>query len=393
MPRLAEGTDRILGEGAMQALKDAQQLEKAGRKILHFEIGQPDFPTPEHIKRAGIQAITDGFTRYTLTTGIPELKGAIQDEIQLSRGFTPDLDRVVVLPGVKPGIYLSMVAVCNPKDEVIYPDPGFPTYGSLCKYIGVKSIPIQLKEENGFQMDSGDIADRISSKTKLIILNSPHNPTGSVMTKRGLEDIVKIAEEYDCFILSDEIYSKFVYDSDFHSPASYDKAEERTILLDGFSKSYSMTGWRLGYLIGPRSFVEKLETLIINAFTCTSEFIQRAGVAALKGLQEDQIEMVNVFRKRRDRIVEGLNRIPGITCQIPQGAFYAWPNITKTHMSSKKMAHYLLHDAGVSCLPGTAFGAGGEGYLRFSYATSMETIDEALDSIKEAVGRLSTRQE
>lgn len=388
MPRLAEGTNRILGEGAMQALKDAQQLERQGRRILHFEIGQPDFPTPEHIKDAGIQAITDGFTKYTLTTGIPELKGAIQDEIQLSRGFTPELDRIVVLPGVKPGIYLSMAAICNPKDEVIYPDPGFPTYGSLCQYIGVKPIPIQLKEENGFQMDSGDIADRVSSKTKLIVLNSPHNPTGSVITKRGLEGIVKIAEEYDCFILSDEIYSKFVYDSDFLSPASYDKAEERTILLDGFSKSYSMTGWRLGYLIGPRFVVDKLETLVINAFTCTSEFIQRAGVAALKGPQGNQIEMVSVFRNRRDRIVEGLNRVPGFTCQIPQGAFYAWPNITKTRMSSKKMAQYLLHEAGVSCLPGTAFGAAGEGYLRFSYATSLETINEAMNSINEAVTKL-----
>lgn len=239
-------------------------------------------------------------------------------------------------------------------------------------------------------MDSGDIADRISSKTKLIILNSPHNPTGSVITKQGMEDIVKIAEEHDCFILSDEIYSKFVYDSDFLSPASYDEAKERTILLDGFSKSYSMTGWRLGYLVGPRSFVEKLETLIINAFTCTSEFIQKAGIAALKGPQDDQIEMVSVFRKRRDRIVDGLNKIPGFTCQIPQGAFYAWPDITSTRMSSKKMAHYLLHDAGVSCLPGTAFGAGGEGHLRFSYATSMETINEALGSMKEAMEKLST---
>jgi aspartate aminotransferase len=385
MLELAEGMDRILGEGALQVLKEAQQLELAGKRILHFEIGQPDFPTPDSIKRAGIKAIEDGFTRYTVTTGIPELKSAIQDEIDVTRSFRPGLEQIAILPGVKTGIYLSMISICNPKDEVIYPDPGFPTYHSLCQYIGAKPVPIRLKGENRFRMSPEDIAKAMSSKTKMIILNSPHNPTGSVMTKEELDQVAVIAEENDCFILSDEIYSKFVYDTEFFSATSHDKTRERSIMLDGFSKSHSMTGWRLGYLVGPKFFVEKLETLMVNAFTCTSEFIQKAGVAALKGPQDDQIRMRSVFRKRRNVIVDGLNQVPGFTCQKAQGAFYAWPNITETGMSSKEMAHYLLHEAAVSCLPGTAFGAGGEGYLRFSYATSMETITEAMKSIKEAI--------
>jgi aspartate aminotransferase len=387
MLRLAEGMDRILGEGALQVLKEAQQLELAGKRILHFEIGQPDFPTPDSIKRAGIKAIEDGFTRYTVTTGIPDLKRAIQDEIEVTRSFRPDLEQIVILPGAKTGIYLSMISICNPKDEIIYPDPGFPTYHSLCQYIGAKPCPIRLKEENRFRMSPDDIAKAISSKTKMIILNSPHNPTGSVMTKKELEQVAAIAEQNDCFILSDEIYSKFVYDAEFFSATAHDETRERSIMLDGFSKSHSMTGWRLGYLAGPRFFVEKLETLMVNAFTCTSEFIQWAGVAALKGPQDEQVRMRNVFRKRCDTIVDGLNQVPGFTCQKAQGAFYAWPNITGTGMSSKEMARYLLHEAGVSCLPGTAFGTGGEGYLRFSYATSMETIIEAMKSIKEAVTR------
>jgi aspartate aminotransferase len=385
MLQLAEGMDRILGEGALQVLKEAQQLEQAGKRILHFEIGQPDFPTPDHIKTAGIQAIKDGFTRYTLTTGIPELKSAIQDEIEVTRSFRPDLEQIAILPGAKPGIYLSMISICNPKDEVIYPDPGFPTYGSLCQYIGAKPMPIQLKEENRFRMDPDDISNQISSKTKMIILNSPHNPTGSVMTKKELEQVAVIAEDNGCFILSDEIYSKLVYETEFFSATTPDETRERSILLDGFSKSHSMTGWRLGYLVGPKFFVEKLETLMVNAFTCTSEFIQKAGIAALKGPQDDQIRMLSVFQKRREAIVDGLNQVPGFACQKARGAFYAWPNITKTGMTSKQMARFLLHEAGVSCLPGTAFGAGGEGYLRFSYATSLEKIAEGMKSTKEAI--------
>lgn len=388
MKPLAEGMYRILSEGALTVLREAKVLENQGRSILHFEIGQPDFPTPEHVKSAGIQGITDNYTRYTVTEGIPEFIQAIQKEIEITRGYTPDLNQILSLPGGKPGIYLTMVSTVNPGEEIIFPDPGFPTYGSLSQYIGAKSIPIKLKEENQFRLDPVDIAENITNRTKLIILNSPENPTGSVMTKGELEHIAEIAKEYDCFILSDEIYSKILYDVDFYSITSVDEASERSLLLDGFSKSHSMTGWRLGYLVGPAPLIQKISTLVVNAFTCIPEFIQRAGIAALTGPMDHHEVMMNAFRKRREIIVNGLNDIPGITCQLPDGAFYAWPNISGTGLSSRDLAHHLLHEAGIACLPGTAFGPGGEGYLRFSYATSIEVISKAIPLIKQAIERL-----
>ena len=388
MKPLAEGMNRILSEGALTVLREATAIENKGRSILHFEIGQPDFPTPEHVKSAGIQGIKDNYTRYTVTEGIPEFVQAIQKEIEVTRGYTPELDQILSLPGGKPGIYLSMISTVNPGDEIIFPDPGFPTYGSLSQYIGAKSIPIKLKEENRFRLDPVDIAEKISDKTKLIILNSPQNPTGSVMTKSELEHVAEIAREYDCFVLSDEIYSKLLYEANFHSITSIDEANEQSILLDGFSKSHSMTGWRLGYLVGPVALIQKISTLVVNAFTCTSEFIQRAGIAALTGPTEHHEAMMSAFRERRDIIVNGLNDIPGVTCQMPDGAFYAWPNISGTGLSSEDLAHYLLHEAGIACLPGTAFGSGGEGYLRFSYATSSEIISEAIPLIRQAIERL-----
>ena len=388
MKPLADGMNRILSEGALTVLREAKVLENKDRSILHFEIGQPDFPTPEHIKSAGIQGITDNYTRYTVTEGIPEFVQAIQKEVETTRGYTPELDQILSLPGGKPGIYLSMISTVNPCEEIIFPDPGFPTYGSLSQYIGAKSIPIKLKEENRFRLDPVDIAENISKNTKLIILNSPQNPTGSVMTKSELEHVAEIAREYDCFVLSDEIYSKIIYDADFHSVTSVDEASERSILLDGFSKSHSMTGWRLGYLVGPVALIQKISTLVVNAFTCTSEFIQRAGIAALTGPTDHHEVMMNAFRKHREVIVNGLNDIPSVTCQMPDGAFYAWPNISGTGLSSEELAHYLLHEAGIACLPGTAFGPGGEGYLRFSYATSSEIISEAIPLIRQAIERL-----
>lgn len=388
MKPLADGMNRILSEGALTVLREAKVLENKGRSILHFEIGQPDFPTPEHVKKAGIQGITDNYTRYTVTEGIPEFVQAIQKEIQITRGYTPELDQILSLPGGKPGIYLTMISTVNPSEEIIFPDPGFPTYGSLSQYIGAKSIPIRLKEENQFRMDPVDIAENISERTKLIILNSPQNPTGSVMTKSELEQVAEIAKEYDCFVLSDEIYSKIFYEGEFYSVTSFDKASERTIVLDGFSKSHSMTGWRLGYLVGPAPLIQKISTLVVNAFTCTSEFIQRAGIAALTGPMDHHEIMMKAFRARREMLVNGLNEISGVTCQMPAGAFYAWPNITGTGLSSREMAHYLLHEAGIACLPGTAFGPGGEGYLRFSYATSIDVIAEAIPLIRNAIERL-----
>lgn len=389
MKPLADGLNRIMGEGAIAVMGEALRLEKSGKRILHFEIGQPDFPTPKHIKRAGIQAIEEGYTTYSVSGGIPELRLAIQEDVETARGFRPSQDQIIVMPGGKPGIYFTMVGLCNPGDEVIFPDPGFPTYASLCHYLGAKPIPVRLKEGSDFRLDPEDIAARMNAKTKLIILNSPQNPTGSVMTKSELEAVAEIAEENDCFILSDEIYSKILYDTEFHSAAARDECRERSILLDGFSKAFSMTGWRLGYIIGPEQFIEKLVTLTVNAFSCTPEFVQRAGIAALTGSQEELREMKMTFKKRREAIVNGLNTIPGFSCKMPTGAFYAWPNISETGMTSQEMATFLLLDVGVACLPGTAFGPGGEGYLRFSYATSIDTIDEAMSLIKQVVVRQS----
>ncbi len=384
MKNIADGMYRILGEGAFAVLAKAQALEREGKKILHFEIGQPDFPTPQHVKEAGKAAIDENFTGYVAADGILELKAAIQDEIEATREYRPSTDQILILPGAKPGIYFTMIGTTNPGEEIIYPDPGFPTYESVTKYIGATPVPIPLKEENEFRLNPDDIAQKITPKTKLIVLNSPENPTGSVMTKEELLKIAELSEENNCFVLADEIYSKMLYDEEFYSMTVRDEAKERSILLDGFSKSYSMTGWRLGYLVGPKMLIEKLGILSINSLSCTTSFVQRAGIAALKGNQDDLLNMMQAFRQRRDAIIKGLNEIPNISCLTPQGAFYAFPNIQKTGMTSQEAADHLLYNAGVACLPGTAFGSCGEGYLRFSYATSVETINHAIERIKES---------
>jgi aspartate/methionine/tyrosine aminotransferase len=380
--KMADGMYRIMGEGAFEYLAKAQKLEREGKKVLHFEIGQPDFPTPDHIKEAGFKAIRENFTGYVEPTGILELKETIAEEVKSSRGFKPDLDQILILPGAKPGIFFPMVALVSPGDEVIYPDPGFPTYGSLVKYLNAGDVPVALKEENEFRLNPKDVSDKITDKTKLIILNSPQNPTGSVMTADEIDHIAKIAEEKGIYILSDEIYSKMLYDAPFHSPCIIDNCKNNTILLDGFSKSYSMTGWRLGYIVAPKDLIEKMGLLMINALSCTTSFVQKAGIAALTGTQEPLITMMNAFRERRDTIVKGLNEVNNFSCLTPQGAFYTFPNITKTGMTSREAADHILYKAGVCCLPGSAFGPAGEGYLRFSYATSIETINQAIEKIK-----------
>ncbi len=386
MKKLANGMYRILGEGAFEYLAKAQSLEREGKKVLHFEIGQPDFPTPQHIKESAYEAIESNFTGYVSATGILELKQAVQDEIELSRGFRPSIEQILILPGAKPGIFFTMLSLVNQGEEIIYPDPGFPTYGSVVKYIGAGDVPITLKEENEFRLNPSDIEEKITPKTKLIILNSPQNPTGSVMTKEEIEKIAEIAEENDIFVFSDEIYSKMLYESTFHTPSVRDEAKDRTVILDGFSKSYSMTGWRLGYVVGPEEIIEKMGTLMINSLSCTTSFVQKAGITALKGTQEPLREMMKAFLERRNAIVKGLNEIPNFTCLSPQGAFYAFPNITNTGMNSREIADHILYKAGVCCLPGSAFGPGGEGYLRFSYATSIANISQAVAQIKESFG-------
>lgn len=384
MKEMANGMHRILGEGAFEYLAKAQALELEGKKVLHFEIGQPDFPTPENIKESAYDSIRDNFTGYVAATGILELKEAIQEEIDYTRGFTPDLDQILILPGAKPGIFFTMLGLVNPGEEIIYPDPGFPTYGSVVKYLDAGNVPIALKEENKFRLNPDDIENKITSKTKLIILNSPQNPTGSVMTQREIERLAELAEKHGIYILSDEIYSKMLYDAEFNSPSVRDESKERTIILDGFSKSYSMTGWRLGYIVGPKPVIEKMGLLMINALSCTTSFVQKAGITALKGDQEPLFEMMRQFRIRRDAIVKGLNSIPNFSCLTPEGAFYTFPNIKKTGMTSREMADHLLYEAGVCCLPGSSFGPSGEGYIRFSYATSVEIIKDAVQKIKES---------
>jgi len=384
MVQLSNGANRIYGEAAFEVLAKAQGLERQGKSILHFEIGEPDMETPKNIAQAGIQAIQDKKTHYTPSIGILELRKALQYEVETTRGYRPDLEQIVITPGLKPGIFFSVLTIVNPGDEVIYQDPGYPTYGSVTSFLGAKSVKVPLLEENEFRMNPDDIRDRITKKTKLIIVNSPQNPTGSVMTKSELGDIAELAEEHDIFVVSDEIYSKMTYDTNHYTSTARDKAKERTVLLDGFSKYYAMTGWRLGYMVAPPKMAERLNDFLVSAISCTAAFTQWAGVEALTGDQSFIPKMMARFKEKRDRIVKGLNSIPNFTCLAPKGAFYTFPNIKKTGMSSQECADHLLYKAGVAVLPGTAFGPYGEGYLRFSYATTLENIDDAIDKIKES---------
>ncbi|MGA1793173.1 MAG: pyridoxal phosphate-dependent aminotransferase [Thermoplasmatota archaeon] len=383
MRSMARGMYEILGEGAFTVLARAKELEREGRDILHFEIGEPDFPTPGPVVEAVKKALDDDFTKYVSADGIIELKEAIAEDISRTRNFKPDLDQILVLPGCKPGIFFSMTGLLDPGDEVIYQDPAFPTYNSVIRYIGARGVPIPLLEENDFRMSPDHIRERINERTKLIIINSPQNPTGSVIRPDEIKEIAEIAREYDTYLLSDEIYSKMLYeDAEFSSPAIYDGARERTILLDGLSKSHAMTGWRIGYAVGPKEFIAKMGILSINAISCTTSFVQKAAVEALRGDQSFLKQMMDRFTMRRKAIVDGLNSIEGFHCLPPKGAFYAWPNITGTGMTSRKLANKLLEEGGVAVLPGTAFGDNGEGYLRFSYPTTIENINEAVERIR-----------
>jgi len=384
MVQLSKGANGIYGEAAFEVLAKAQELERQGKNILHFEIGEPDMETPENIARAGIQAIRDKKTHYVPSIGLLELRKAVQDEVEKTRGYRPDLEQIIITPGLKPGIFFSMLATVNPGDEVIYQDPGYPTYGSVSSFLGAKGVLVPLLEENEFRMNPDDIKERITKKTKLIIVNSPQNPTGSMMTRSEMDSIAELAEDHDIFVVSDEIYSKMTYDTDHYTPTSRDEAKERTILLDGFSKYYAMTGWRLGYMVTPIKMAEKLQDFLVSAVSCTAAFTQWAGVEALTGDQSFIPKMMARFKEKRDRVIEGLNTIPGFSCQAPKGAFYAFPNIKETGMTSQECADHLLYNAGVAVLPGTAFGPYGEGYLRFSYATTLKNIDAAIKRIKKS---------
>jgi len=385
MTELSFGSKKIYGEAAFEVLARAQELERKGKKILHFEIGEPDIETPENIVQAGIKAIKNKKTHYVPSVGLLELRKAVQDEIEKTRGYRPDLSQIVITPGLKPGIFFSMLAIVNPGDEVIYQDPGYPTYGSVSSFIGAKEILVPLLEENEFRMNPDDIEERITKKTKLIIINSPQNPTGSVMTKSELEQIAELAEQHNIFIVSDEIYSKMTYESKHFTATKRDEAKKRSVLLDGFSKYYAMTGWRLGYMITPKKMAERLQDFLVSAVSCTASFTQYAGVEALTGDQSFIPEMMKRFKEKRDKIVKGLNTVPGFSCKTPKGAFYTFPNIKKTGMTSEECANHLLYKAGVAALPGTAFGPYGEGYLRFSYATTLENVELAINKINDSL--------
>lgn len=386
--RLAKSMSRLGTETAFEVLARARALEAQGREVVHLEIGEPDFDTPQHIIDAACKALNSGYTHYTPSAGIPELRQAIAEEMSRTRGIPVEPENVVVTPGGKPIMFYAILALAEPGDEVIYPNPGFPIYESMINFTGAKPVPIPLREEYNFAFDIDEFKKLVTDKTRLIIINSPHNPTGGILDKETLHEIAKIAMERDIPVLSDEIYDRILYDGEFHSIASIPGMQERTIILNGFSKTYAMTGWRLGYGVMPKDFAVHITRLMTNSNSCTNAATQIAGIAALKGPQDDVDRMVAAFRERRDVIVNGLNQIPGVSCVLPKGAFYAFPNIKGTGMGSKALADYLLNEAGVACLSGTSFGAYGEGYLRLSYANSVENIKKALARMADAIAKL-----
>lgn len=379
---VVEKISRLKVESAFEVLMKARALEAQGRNIIHLEIGEPDFPTPPHIVEAGRQALADGWTKYGPTPGLPEFRDMIAAHVSKTRGIQVGGENVCVVPGGKPTMFFTMIALINEGDEVIYPDPGFPIYESMIRFLGGKPVGIPLVESRGFSFDLNVFREKLSDKTKLIILNSPANPAGSVIPREDLVEMAALIREKDVMVLSDEIYSRIYYDAEPSSISSLPGMLEKTIILDGFSKTYSMTGWRLGFGVMPTWLADAVNILTVNSNSCTASFTQRAGMAALSGPQDCVTAMVTEFAKRRNVIVKGLNEIPGFRCVAPAGAFYAFPNVEGTGIPSKELADILLNDAGVACLNGGGFGKHGEGYIRFSYANSLENILEAVERIR-----------
>ncbi len=386
--RLADRMARLGTETAFEVLVRARALEARGVDVIHLEIGEPDFDTPANVVEAGVAALRAGQTHYVASAGTPDLRAAIAQEMARSRGVQCDPDQVVVTPGGKPIMFFAILALVNEGDEVLIPNPGFPIYESMVDFVGGVAVPLQLREDLDFRLDVDDLARRITPRSRLLILNSPENPTGSVLTLADLERIAKLAVEHDLIVLSDEIYSRILYEGTHHSIATLPGMAERTIILDGFSKTYAMTGWRLGFGVMPRELAPAISRLVTNSVSCTAHFVQTAGAAALTGPQDEVGRMVEEFRRRRQVIVEGLNSIPGIRCVMPAGAFYAFPNISGTGLDSKTFADRLLDEGGVAALSGTAFGRFGEGYLRLSYANSIQAIETAIERIRRFVAGL-----
>jgi aspartate aminotransferase len=379
--RLAKRMARLGTETAFEVLVKAKALETEGRDIIHLEIGEPDFDTPRNIVDAAVDALHKGYTHYGPSAGLMELREVIAQHVNETRRLNVMPDEVVVVPGGKPIIFFTILALAEHGDEVIYPNPGFPIYESMINYVGAKAVPIRLREDLDFRLDVDELAGLINDRTKLIILNSPQNPTGGVLEERDIERIAAAIGDRNIMVLSDEIYSRLIFEGEHHSIMSIDRMKERTILLDGFSKTYAMTGWRMGYGVMRKDLATHIARLMTNSSSCTASFSQIAGVEALCGSQESVDQMRSEFKKRRDVMVAGLNKIKGFSCRLPHGAFYVFPNVTKTGWPSKKLADALLDDAGVAALSGTAFGAFGEGYLRFSVANSIENIEKALNHV------------
>jgi aspartate aminotransferase len=384
---LAKRMSRLGTETAFEVLVKARALEAKGRDIVHLEIGEPDFDTPANVVEAAVDALHKGFTHYGPSAGLPPLRDAIAEDVSRSRGIKVTPEEVVVVPGGKPIIFFTILALCDEGDEVIYPNPGFPIYESMINFVGAKAVPIKLREELDFRLDVNELKSLITDRTKLIIINSPQNPTGGVLEKSDIADIAAAIGDRDIMILSDEIYSRLLFEGRHHSIASIEDMRERTIILDGFSKTYAMTGWRMGYGVMRPDLAQHVARLMTNSNSCTASFTQVAGIEAIRGDQSSVEKMNREFMRRRDYFAERVNKIKGFSCRVPKGAFYMFPNITGTGWQSKKLADALLDEAGVAALSGTAFGAFGEGYLRFSIANSMENLKKALDRVEEWVNK------
>ncbi|HMD38189.1 MAG TPA: pyridoxal phosphate-dependent aminotransferase [Candidatus Acidoferrum sp.] len=387
MPRIASRVSQLNGEGALSVFARAKELERAGRSIIHLELGEPDFHPAAPVVAAVRDAVAAGRDRYVSTRGIPALREAITEYLGRTRRLQVVPEQVLVAPGCKMALSLAMMALIEPGDEVLYPDPGFPIYPSFTRGLGAKAVAFGLEERNGFQPDLGEIAEKVTPRTTALIFNSPNNPTGTVFSGEALRQIAELAEKHDLWIISDEIYARILFGGEYESIWTLPGMAERTIIIDGFSKSFAMTGWRLGYAVAPKHVVDAMDLVVLNTFTCTAEFTQVAGIEALRDSTGAVDTMVAEYRKRRDLFVAGLNRIPGFRCQTPGGAFYAWVNIEDTGLAAEEVAKILLEEAGVAGIAGAAFGAGGKNYLRFSLVSARQLLDEALDRMQRVSAR------
>ena len=387
---LCTAVGQLRGESAFEVLARARQLEAEGRHIVHMEIGEPDFDTPAHVKAAGIAAIEANLTHYAPSAGIPELRDAIAEYAARFRNLPPyRRENVVVAPGAKPAIWNTLCALLDPGDELIYADPAYPAYASAARYLGARPIPIPLRESKNWRLDLDELAANITPRTKIVVVTSPHNPTGGVLTPDDLQTIADLSHQHGFLVMADEIYSRNVYGPAFASITQCAGMQQRTIVIDGFSKAYAMTGWRLGYAILPETLAATVTTFANNTYSCVAPFVQQAGVAALHGSDDAVVAMNETFRTRRDILVAGLNTIPNVTCKLPDGAFYAFPNVTRITADDKKLAAFLLQEAGIAALAGSSFGAAGAGHLRFSYATSITEIELMLARLREFLPRFS----